>query len=329
MSKIKGFRKKRDLLALLIIAIYICVCGMENVQAAEKEKFPTKMIKVIVPQPPGASIDMEPRGFVPYLAKKLGVDVMIENMAGAGGKMGLTKVWKADPDGYTLAYHGIPQAMVIEFLFKAEYKTKEFAHVFALSNTNMVLVVHPDNWKTIEEFLKVAREKTLRGAVPSIGSVSHICGVVSGDKLGMKSNWVFFDGSGEVLTNVAGKHLDFGIVSTNSAQTLVAAGKIRPLLLYSQAPDQFFPNVPFPKKLGYTMPIVSSIRGFVAPPKTPADRVKILRDAMFKVAEDPAYLDWARKRMLEIAPLDGDKYLAETEKGYAVVDTYKNFFRSQ
>ncbi len=315
--------------AIAAMAFFLWSFGVDKVPAAERDRFPNKTIKVIVPQSPGGSLDMEPRGFLPYLKKILGMDLTIEYMPGAGGKLGLSKCWQAKPDGYTLLYHGIPQSIMSEYLFHTEYKTKEFAHVFGLVGTNMILLVHPDNWKTMEEFLKVAREKYLSGGLPSPGSTSHICGLVTVDKLGMKVNWVPYNGASEVLAGVAGKHLDFGIVSANSAQAMVSAGKLRPLLVYSQGPDQGFPEVPYPEKLGYKMTTMSAIRGFVAPPKTPPSVVKILGEAMLKTAADPSFLAWVKKVKLEMAPLDGRAYLAETEKQYALVETYKRLFKTQ
>lgn len=326
-----GCLQVKKVFLIAVIAVFcLSVCGAAGVSAAEKDKFPSKTIRVIVPQSPGGAADMEPRGFLPYLTKQLGVNFLIENIPGAGGKMGLTKAWKAEPDGYTLLYHNIPLSIMNEYLFKAEFTTKGFTHVLALLSTNMVLVVHPDNWKTMDEFLKAAREKTLNGGVPSPGSASHICGLVSVDKLGMKVNWIPYNSSGEVLVGIAGKHLDFGIMSTNSAQPMVAAGKIRPLMVYAQGgPDSVFPEVPYPEKLGYKMTGISVIRGFVAPPRTPADRVKILADAMFRAVKDPVYGEWAKGQKMEITPLDGRKYLAETEKQYALLETYKKLFKTQ
>lgn len=320
---------KNHRLAIFALAFCLCALSTQNVTAAEKDRFPTKTITVIVPQAPGGSIDLAPRGFGAFLGKNLGRNVVIENIPGAAGKIGLTKVWKAKPDGYTLVYHGIPQSIMNEYISKTEYKTSDFRHIFALSINNMVLLVHPDDWRTMDEFLTVAREKTLSGGLASVGSSAHICGLISAENLGMKVNWVPFEGGMEALSQLAGKHLDFAITSTETALTMVIAGKVRPLLVYSQEPDQLLPDVPFPSKLGYNMPMMSSIRGFVAPPNTPIDRVKTLEDAMLKTARDPVYVDWTKKRKLITTPLEGDKYLAETLKQYALLEKYKGFFKSQ
>lgn len=327
MSDMESLRKKWCFLVVVMFCFWIF--GAANVRAAEKDRFPSKTIKVIVPQSPGGTADAVPRAFVRFLSKRLGVDVVIENVPGAGGKMGLTKCWKADPNGYTLIYTGLPMSIMSEYLFQAEYKTREFTHIFGLLTSNLILLAHPDNWKTMDQLLTASREKTLSGGVPAIGTASHINGLVMGDKLGMKVNWVPYNSSGEVLAGVAGKHLDFGIISTDSAQTMAAAGKVRPLLVYSPVPDPGFPEVPFPEKLGYNMPTMSTIRGFIAPPKTPADRVKILSDAMFKAVSDPEFVDWAKKLRLDVTPRDGRKYLAETEKQYIILGPYRHLFKSQ
>ena len=329
MGKYARLWGKKGCLAVLAIALCLLVGGVRNAPAAEQGGFPNKTIKVIVPQSPGGALDMEPRGFLPYLSKKLGVDILIENMPGAGGKMGLSKCWKAKPDGYTLLYHGIPQSIMSEYLFQTEYKTNEFTHVFGLLSTNMVLLVHPDRWKTMEEFLKYAREKTVVGGLPSPGSTSHICGLVSVDKLGMKVNWIPYNGSSEVLTGIAGKHLDFGIISTNSAQAMVSAGRLRPLMVYAEGPDASFPDVPFPEKLGYKMTTMAAIRGFVAPPATPAKLVKTLSDAMFSTVDNQDFVAWTKRVKLEILPLSGSKYLAATNEQYATLETYKKLFKNQ
>ncbi len=323
-------REKKLFLSAMIMVSCIWVTGGADVRAEQKDRFPNRTIQVIIPQTPGGALDMEPRGFLPHVKKILGVDFLIENIPGAGGKIGLFKCWKAKPDGYTLLYHGIPQSIMSEYLFQAEYKTSSFTHVFGLLSTNMILLVHPENWKTAEEFIKAAREKTLKGGLPSPGSTSHIDGLIMADKLEMKVNWIPYNSSGEVLVGVAGKHLDFGIISTNSAQAMVSAGKLLPLMVFSHGrADPGFPDVPYPEKLGHKMTAMSAIRGFVAPPKTPASVVKILSDAMFRVAADPEFAAWTKKVKLEVSPLDGRKYLAETEKQYTLVETYKKLFKSQ
>jgi len=324
-----GYEKKNIFPAILLMALCLFMYGSPNAAAAAVGMFPDKKIKAIVAQTPGGSFDMEMRGFIPYVKKYLGEDMVIEYMPGAAGKMGLSKCWNAKPDGYTLIYNGIPQSIMTEYLFQTDYKTREFTHVFGLSSTVMVLCVHPDNWKTMEEFLKVAREKTLTGGLPSPGSASHINGLISVDKLGMKVSWVPYEGAAGVITGVAGKHLDFAILSTTSAYPMVTAGKLRPLMIYSPGQDASFPEVPFPEKLGYKMTMMSTIRGFLAPPKTPAKVVKILNNAMLRASQDPAYAAWTKKVNLEITPLDARQYLAETEGQYAILETYKKLFKKQ
>lgn len=109
----------------------------------------------------------------------------------------------------------------------------------------------------------------------------------------------------------------------------MTAGKIRPLLVYSDGPDPVFPDVPFPSKLGHNMTVMAAVRGFVAPPNTQPDRVKILEEAMLKTARSSAFLEWAKNRKIDITPLEGKKYFGETQKQYILLDQFRGLFKSQ
>jgi len=82
-------------------------------------------------------------------------------------------------------------------------------------------------------------------------------------------------------------------------------------------------------KLGYKMTMMSTIRGFLASPKTPAKVVKILNDAMFRASQDSADAAWTKKVNLEITHLDARQYLAETEGQYAILEIYKKLSKKQ
>lgn len=75
------------------------------------EPFPTKPINLVSPYAVGGGTDLEAWGMVPFMEKYLKVHITIENISGAGGKIAFTKVWKANPDGYTILYHVIPASI--------------------------------------------------------------------------------------------------------------------------------------------------------------------------------------------------------------------------
>lgn len=291
--------------------------------------FPEKPIKFIVGFAPGSGIDLEARGIAPYVQKHLGVQVTIENVSGADGKIGLTRVWKSKPDGYTLMLHTTTMSLIGEYILNPEYRIIDFSHIFSWSLTNQVLVVNSETYKTLDEFVKAGRERSLSSGLPGRGTASHLSGLILVDGLGIKVNWVPFDGSGDALTALAGKHIDFAAVATTSALPLVKAGKLRPLVVMANSKDVVFPDVPLAKDLGYHFTVIPMIRGVDGPPKMDAAVIKVLEEAFAKAVKEPDYLAWAQKRMVEIVPLNHEEYRKAIENQQKEVEIFKGFLKAE
>lgn len=291
--------------------------------------FPEKPVRFILGFSPGAGVDLEARGIAPYVQKHLGVTVTIENVPGADGKIGLTRVWKAKPDGYTLMIHTTTMSVIGEYLLNPEYRIIDFSHIFSFSRTNQVLVVNSETWKTLDEFIKVARERTLSSGLPGRGTASHLSGLILADGLGIKVNWVPFDGSGDALTALAGKHVDFASVATTSALPLVKAGKLRALVVMANSKDVVFPDIHLAKDLGYNFSVIPMLRGVDGPPKMNAAVVKVLEDAFAKAIKEPDYLAWGQKRMIETISLNHEEYRKAIEGQQKEIEKYKGFLQAE
>lgn len=286
--------------------------------------FPTKPVKLIVTAGAGGGEDMEARAIAPFVEKHLGQPVVIENQAGAGGKIAFEKFVGVNPDGYTLITYTFPKSVIIEYQGKTGYKTRDFTPIYAWSRSSQLLVVNADSWKTVGEFVKAAKERPLSGGLSGRGSTTHLMGLIALDELGIsKVNWVPYEGSAGSVTALAGKHLEFTLSLATSAVSLIQAGKLRPLLLFSDKRDPYMPDVPIPKDLGYEMSFIPTLRGVEAPPKTPADIVKILEDAFRKAAQEPGFVDVAAKRKMVLEPV-GSKEFAK-----AVADVYPKIAKFQ
>ncbi|MCG6534215.1 MAG: hypothetical protein L7F78_05875, partial [Syntrophales bacterium LBB04] len=158
----------------------------------------------------------------------------------------------------------------------------------------------------------------------AIGGVTHLNALAAVDVFGIKVNWVPYEGAVGSLTALAGKHLDFSIVTSSTAIPLIQAGKIRPLVMFSETRDALFPDVPTAKELGYAVPPVITVRGVQAPPKTPPAVVKVLEEAGFKSIREPAYMDWADKRKMVLNPMGSKQYFDWIVKvAYPTVEKYK------
>ena len=305
---------------ILVTGLGVAVSMMFVCAPARSADFPRKPLKIIVTSGVGGGEDGEIRGLMPFLQKHLGVAVLIENIAGAGGKIAFEKILKTEPDGYTLMFSTFPKSVILEFMEKVNFRTRDYMPVYAWTCSNQLLLDHVDHWKTFDEFLKAAKTKTLAGGFTGRGSTAHVAGLLAVNALGIKVNWVPYDASGESIAAVAGKHIDFVINLVNTAIPLVEAGRLRPLILFGDERDPFFPEVPIPKDLGFTVPALPGIRGVVAPPQTPAALVKVLEDAFSKAAREPNFLDWAKKRKMVIKPMNAQEFGKEIVESYPKVE---------
>ncbi len=300
----------RSLKVLIVISLVLAAC---TVVAAKSPDFPKKPIRFIVPYPAGSGNDIQTRALAPYLEKYLGGTVMTDNRPGADGRLGLNEAWKAAPDGYTIINAGMPTPIINEKLFSVNYKTKEFTHIYAWSQDNVGLFVNAEKWKTAKEFLAEARTRPMSGGVSGIGSVSHIAGLSLAGNAGMKQvNWVPFKGGTETVTSLAGKHIDFGVTTTSSGKSLVDAGKLRILLIFSDERDPMFPNAPLPESAGLDLAALPVVRGALAPPGLPPQIAADLREAFTKASKDPEFLAWAKKARVEIQPMNSERFLKYT-----------------
>ncbi|MEI9476882.1 MAG: tripartite tricarboxylate transporter substrate binding protein [Deltaproteobacteria bacterium] len=283
---------------------------------AETADFPTKPVRIIVTADVGGGEDNEARGLAPYLQKHLGVNVTIENMGTAGGKVAFEKFQKIEPDGYNLIFYTFPKSVIIEMTSKTAFRTKDYTPVHTVSNSYNSLFVNADNWKTFDEFLKAAKARTLSAGLSGRLSISHLAGLLAVDELGIKVNWVPFDGAAGSLASLAGKHIDLTIGVITTATSLMQAGKVRCLMMFGESRDPYFPDVPIPKDLGYTMPSIPAVRGLEAPPNTSPAIVKVLEEACAKALKEPAYMEWTNKRKTTIFSLNAQEY------GKLIAETY-------
>lgn len=216
----------------IVLALFGCATILFVTASVWGADFPQKPVRIIVGSSAGGGDDTETRGIAPYVQKYLGVNVITENQPGAGGKIAFEKFMKIRPDGYSLMTSTFPRGPIIENMEKVSFRVKDYTPIYAWSRTNQILVVNVDTWKTLDEFVKVAKARTLSGGLSGRGSTTHLAGLVAMDAIGIKVNWVPYEGSAESLPALAGKHLDFTVSLATSAMPLIQAGKLRPLLLF-------------------------------------------------------------------------------------------------
>jgi len=285
--------------------------------------YPRKPVKIVVSVDVGGGEDIEARALAPAIQKHLGVNVTVEPQPGAGGKICFEKFMKTEPDGYTVLYNTFPKSVILEVAGKVNFRTREYVPVFGFSRPYNGLSVNVETWKTFDEFLKAAKAKPLAGGLPGRLTIAHLAGLLAADELGIKVNWVPYEGSAGSLAAVAGKHIDFTIGMIPTTTPLVQAGKIRNIAIFADKRDPFFPDVPTPKEMGYTMPAIPGIRGMFVPPKTPPAIVKALEEACSKAIKDPTLIEWAKKRSVTLQPVSSQEFGKEVAEAYTEVERFQ------
>ena len=273
-------------------------------------------------------MDIQVRGVAPYLGKALNTNVIVENVTGASGVLGFNKAFKASPDGYILVANNSPGVIITEIAQpSANYKTKEFLPIAAFARDSVVVVTHPDLYKTFDEFVAAAKTQPVRLGVTGKGTTVHLAGLILENALNVKFNFIPFGGGSESVTALAGKHIDAVMTIASSANSMIRAGRIRPLVILASERNPKYAQVPVPKELGYNIPPFSNHTGVFAPPNVAPDRVKVLQTAFEQALRDPDYVDWVEKGTAEYVPLVGKDYQNDIERMAAIIDGYRDILK--
>ena len=311
-----------SLIGLFMMLIIFLAVGYPMAWAAEK--FPQKNVTLIVTREPGGSTDIQARGLQGFLQKYLGVPVVVENVTGGGGTVGYTRTFTSKPDGYTLMVYPFLSAMISEVQQEVKYKVVEYTPIAAFCEQVLGLVVNPEVYAGLPQFLEAAKGKTMNIGTSGHGSVSHLDAMFTCDTLKLNARYVPFGGGAENLNALVGKHIDATMVSVFSAYGLVSSGKLKILFVLSDKRSTTFPEFPTAKELGHTLPFIQFVVGTAGPPGVPKDIVKILEDAHLKTFEDPEFQAWAKKAKLEYAPLNSKGYKDVVDEGYKVLQSVKD-----
>lgn len=255
-------------------------------------RYPTRPISLVVPFPPGGSVDSAGRAMADRLTRVLGQPVVIENKAGAAGSIGTTYVARAPADGYTLVVtsqttHVINPALSANLPYNA---ITDFAPVTLIDRLANVLLVTPSlPAKTFPELVKYAKANPgkLNYASSGNGSLAHLSMELLKAKLGLFITHIPYRGAGPQINDLqAGQvHLTFNNLTSNLG--LVQQGRLRALAVASPIRAPQLPEVPTFDELKLPELNLTSWTGIAAPAKTPETIIAQLYDAMRTVLRDP------------------------------------------
>jgi tripartite-type tricarboxylate transporter receptor subunit TctC len=218
--------------------------------AAVAQTYPVKPISLIVPYPAGGPSDFFARKVQPDAAARLGQTMIIENIGGAGGSIGLSKLVNSPADGYTLSL-GSPMELVLApmAIQGVKYKSEDFKLVAQFTTTNTVLAVRNSlNVKTVDDLLALARksaDKPLSYGSVGPGSLYHLIGEKFSQLTQVQMLHIPYKGIAPLLTDLMGGQIDMAFLPMAGSipQTLID-GKIQGLAVTSKTPHPLFKQFP-------------------------------------------------------------------------------------
>lgn len=285
------FEKSLARRALLAGMAAAAVLGMTGPVLAQD--YPNKVIKLVVPYPPGGATDVIGRVMAQKLSVALGQQVIVDNRAGAAGSIGAAAVAAAPPDGYTLLM-GAMTSHSISAALNPKVATfdmdKSFAPVAIVGTVPLVFVVNPSiKASTLAEFIALAKSRSapLSFASAGNGSPQHLAGEMFQRAAGVQMLHVPYKGSGPAMTDLMGGQVDSMIETAPAAQSHIKAGKLRAIAAASAQRIATLPEVPTATEAGLKGFEVSSMFGIAAPAGTPAAIVTRLNDALKSILTLP------------------------------------------
>jgi tripartite-type tricarboxylate transporter receptor subunit TctC len=275
------------------------VAGPAQVAVAQTS-YPTRAITVVVPFAAGGPTDVVARILGEHMSQTLGQQLVVENVGGAGGTTGMTRVAGAEPDGYTIGVGNMGTQSAAPALYpNLKYNpASSFAQVGICNYTPQAIVAKKDtaakDLKEFLEYLKANSEKLSYGHA-GVGSISHVSGTLFNAQFGLKPALVAYRGTNPALNDLVGGQIDYMVDQSLNVIPQIKGGTIKVFAVAAPARLESIPDVPTTKEAGVDFNF-SAWNAMVAPKGTPKDIVDKLAAALDKALDDPATV----KRYVEL-----------------------------
>ncbi len=290
----------------------------EETAGEDYSDYPNKPITWIVAYPAGGAPDLPARTIQPFVEKYLPNNgkLTIVNKGGSGGTIGMTEVFKAKPDGYTIGTSAAAAITILPQLGNAPYKSDELEPLVNYVKAAQFLVVPADApYNTFEEWLAYAQENPddFTYGIAGTANAQHIAFENFADKADVKARAITYKGENEVLTNVLGSQIKGGILNHALIYDHVKAGSLKPIVNITGVKPEYLKDIPTFKEAGYDVE-ANFFNGIFVPQGTPDELKTILQDAFKKALEDPELQ--AKFEQLQLIPsfLGPDEFKQEIDK---------------
>lgn len=264
------------------------------------QSYPSKAVTIVVPFTAGGPTDTVARSLGQAMTKPLGQTVVVENVGGAGGTVGVTRVKNAAPDGYTVLLHHIGMSTAPALYRKLAFNPQtDFELIGLIVDVPMTMIARSDfpakDFREFVAYIKANKAK-LNLANAGLGAASHLCGLMFQSAIEADVTTVPFKGTADAMNALLGKQVDFMCDQTTNTTGQIKAGSVKAYAVTSAKRVPTLPDLPTMQEAGLKGFEVGIWHAVYAPKGTPKAAVDKLVAAMQAASQDPAF----RNRMSEL-----------------------------
>ncbi|WP_400194903.1 tripartite tricarboxylate transporter substrate binding protein [Lysinibacillus telephonicus] len=316
---------KKHLTILLTSLIVLLLAACSNTATGDENGYPTKPIEVVVPAGAGGDTDLNTRTLAKYLEKELGTSIVVSNVTGSGGTVGVSKVLDAEPDGHTvLAFHNSMLLNNIYGLSDQSLEDLKFAGTGVLDQSNTFMVSKNSQFKTLEELIEYAKANPKKVTVATeMGSMTYIQIMEFQELTGVELNIVDIGGASDKLTALLGGRVDIFPTSLGFVKSYIESGDFVSLGVIADERLEVAPDIPTFKEQGVDMTI-DKVFYWGFPKDTPDDVVNVFSSAMEKVVANEEFQAEIHEYWVEPVYLNREETETKLQELYDHYETIKN-----
>ncbi|MFI9487312.1 tripartite tricarboxylate transporter substrate-binding protein [Promicromonospora sp. NPDC052451] len=278
--------------ALAGLSLTLAACS----SGADPAAYPEDDVEVVVPFAAGGPTDTVTRMIAEPMAQELGVQIVVQNVEGAGGTVAAGQVAAEDPDGYTVLMHhiGMSTAPALYGDALAYDPVADFRTVGLVTEVPMTIIARSDfEPDTLEDFVTYVQEheSEVTMATAGEGAASDLCGRLLTSALGVEVTVVPYDGTGPAMEDLVGKQVDFMCDQTTNTTTQITEGTVKAYAVTTPERIDALPDLPTTAEAGQPDIAVSVWHGLYVPAETPDEVVEKLTAALQTALADQSVID--------------------------------------
>jgi tripartite-type tricarboxylate transporter receptor subunit TctC len=283
----------------VVLATILITCG-----AAGAEDWPARPITLVVPYGAGGPTDVVGRLFAQQMSERLGRQIIVENVAGAGGMTGANRVANAPSDGYQVLFGGSGNLVFNQILYKKPLfnSVTDFTPVALLTEQSLVLMARKDlPGEGLQDFMRhVKASKTASFGSSGAGSSTHLGCVMLNLAIGADATHVPYRGNGPAMQDLMGGRIDYFCDIIVTAVPHVHAGNVKAIAILSPSRSPMLPDVRTADEQGLANLDTANWYGLFLPKGTPSSIVQKLHDTALAALDSPSFRDRLRALGVEV-----------------------------